>query len=77
MEQYNEIIHIVLYFGQFKIQKMKMYESIFVSSFIEKLPPSWKDFKHMLKHKKEELYLVKLGIYLQIKEGLRVQESGR
>ena len=39
-------------------------------------PPSWKDFRHMLKHKKEDLSLVELGSHLRIKEGLRAQESG-
>ncbi|GJZ97881.1 zinc finger, CCHC-type containing protein [Tanacetum coccineum] len=32
---------------------LKMDESIFVSSIIDKLPPSWKDFKHALKHGKD------------------------
>ncbi|XP_074313805.1 uncharacterized protein LOC141649001 [Silene latifolia] len=48
MEQYNEL-------RQFAQHKMEMDESISVSSIIDKLPPSWKDFKYMLKHKKEEL----------------------
>ncbi|GJV53723.1 zinc finger, CCHC-type containing protein [Tanacetum coccineum] len=38
-----------------------------------KLPPSWKEFKHGLKHKKEELNLVQLGSHLRIEEGLRNQ----
>ncbi|GJX60713.1 zinc finger, CCHC-type containing protein [Tanacetum coccineum] len=42
-----------------------------VSCIIDKLPPSWKDFKHTLKHKKEELTLVELGSHLRIKESLR------
>ncbi|GJY78765.1 zinc finger, CCHC-type containing protein [Tanacetum coccineum] len=41
---------------------------------IDKLPPSWKEFKHGLKHKKEELNLVQLGSHLRIEEGLRNQE---
>ncbi|KAK9671550.1 hypothetical protein RND81_12G038300 [Saponaria officinalis] len=54
---------------------MEMDESISVSSIIDKLPPSWKDFKHMLKHKKEELSLVQLGGHLLIEEFLRAQEG--
>ncbi|GKA87608.1 zinc finger, CCHC-type containing protein [Tanacetum coccineum] len=33
---------------------LKMDESISVSSIIDKLPPSWKDFKHTLKHGKDD-----------------------
>ncbi|GJU29797.1 zinc finger, CCHC-type containing protein [Tanacetum coccineum] len=48
-----------------------------VSCIIDKLPPSWKDFKHILKHLKEELTLVELGSHLRIKESLRVQDSDK
>nr|GEX21004.1 zinc finger, CCHC-type [Tanacetum cinerariifolium] len=55
-----------------------MDESIFVSSIIDKLPPSWKDFKHTLKHGKDDLSLVQLGSHLRIEESsLRVQDSDK
>ncbi|GKA20671.1 zinc finger, CCHC-type containing protein [Tanacetum coccineum] len=54
-----------------------MDEAIQVSCIIDKLPPSWKDFKHTLKHMKEELTLVELGSHLRIKESLRVQDSDK
>ena len=72
MEQYNELLRIL---GQFAQHNMKMDESISVSSIIDKLPPSWKDFKHMLKHKKEEFSLVQLGSHLRVEESLRAQEG--
>ncbi|GJU80310.1 hypothetical protein Tco_1282675 [Tanacetum coccineum] len=68
MEQYNELLGIL---GRFTQHKMNMDEAIQVSCIIDKLPPSWKDFKHTLKHKKEELTLVELGSHLRIKESLR------
>ncbi|GJV71498.1 zinc finger, CCHC-type containing protein [Tanacetum coccineum] len=71
MEQYNEILRIL---GQFTQHKMNMYEAISVSCVIDKLPPSWKDFKHTLKHKKGELALVKLDSHLRIEKSLRAQE---
>nr|GFA38564.1 Ras-related protein RABA1f-like [Tanacetum cinerariifolium] len=52
-----------------------MDESIFVSSVIDKLPPSWKDFKHTLKAGKDDLSLVQLGSQLRIGESLRAQDS--
>ncbi|XP_071726859.1 uncharacterized protein [Rutidosis leptorrhynchoides] len=54
MEQFHDILRIL---GQFTQHNLKMDESISVSSIIDKLPPSWQTFKHMLKHKKEELSL--------------------
>ncbi|GKA29479.1 hypothetical protein Tco_0715724, partial [Tanacetum coccineum] len=41
------------------------------SSIIDKLPPSWKDFKHTLKHNKDELSLVQVGSHFRIEETLR------
>ncbi|GJY23715.1 zinc finger, CCHC-type containing protein [Tanacetum coccineum] len=54
-----------------------MDESIYVSSVIDKLPPSWKDFKHSLKHGKEDLSMVQLGSHLYIEESLMAQESDK
>ncbi|GJV39665.1 zinc finger, CCHC-type containing protein [Tanacetum coccineum] len=74
MEQYNELFGIL---GRFTQHKMNMDEAILVSCIIDKLSPSWKDFKHTLKHNKEELTLVELGTHLRIKESLRVQDSDK
>ncbi|GJV88816.1 hypothetical protein Tco_1532754 [Tanacetum coccineum] len=68
LEQYNKLLGII---GRFTQHKMNMDESIQVSCIIDKLPPSWKDFKHTLKHLKEELTLVELGSHLRIKESLK------
>ncbi|GJU14478.1 hypothetical protein Tco_1142444 [Tanacetum coccineum] len=48
-----------------------------VSCIIDKLPPSWKYFKHTLKHKKEELTLAELGSHLRIDESLKVQDNDK
>ncbi|GKC67059.1 zinc finger, CCHC-type containing protein [Tanacetum coccineum] len=48
-----------------------------VSCIIDKIPPSWKDFKHTLKHLKEELTLVELGSHLRIEESLGMQDSDK
>nr|GFB37763.1 zinc finger, CCHC-type [Tanacetum cinerariifolium] len=70
IEQYNEHLRIL---GQYIQHGLKMDESIFVSSIIDKLPHSWKDFKHTLKHGKDDLSLVQLGSHLRIEESLMVQ----
>nr|GEW99881.1 zinc finger, CCHC-type [Tanacetum cinerariifolium] len=69
MEQYDELLCILGIFTQHEID---MDEAIQVSCIIDKLPPSWKDFKHTLKYKKEELTLVELGSHLRIEESLRM-----
>ncbi|GJV26098.1 hypothetical protein Tco_1378793 [Tanacetum coccineum] len=56
---------------------MNMDKATQVSCIIDKLPPSWKDFKHTLKHKKDELTLVELGSHLRIEESLRMQDSDK
>ncbi|GJW26673.1 zinc finger, CCHC-type containing protein [Tanacetum coccineum] len=71
MKQFNELLRIL---GQYTQHGLKIDESISVSSVIDKLPPSWKDFKHTLKHDKDDLSLVKLGSHLCIEEYLRAQE---
>ncbi|GJS86347.1 zinc finger, CCHC-type containing protein [Tanacetum coccineum] len=48
MEQYNELLGIL---GRFTQHKMNMDESIQDSCIIDKLSPSWKDFKHREKTK--------------------------
>ncbi|GKB43788.1 hypothetical protein Tco_0888730 [Tanacetum coccineum] len=74
MEQYNELLGIL---GRFTQHKMNMDEAIQVSCIIDKLPPSWKDFKHTLKHNKEELTLVELGNHLHIEESLTTHDSDK
>ncbi|GJZ96350.1 zinc finger, CCHC-type containing protein [Tanacetum coccineum] len=74
MEQYNELLRILRQYTQ---HGLKMDESISVSSIIDKLPPSWKDFKHTLKHGKDDLSLVQLGSHLRIEESLRAQDSDK
>nr|GEY08141.1 zinc finger, CCHC-type [Tanacetum cinerariifolium] len=74
LEQYNKLLGILRRFTQ---HKMKMDKSIQVSCIIDKFFPSWKDFKHTLKHLKEKLTLIELGSHLRIKESLRVQDSDK
>ncbi|GJS47049.1 zinc finger, CCHC-type containing protein [Tanacetum coccineum] len=62
---------------QYTQHGLKMDESISVSSIIDKLPPSWKDFKHTLKHGKDDLSLVQLGSHLRIEESLKAQDNDK
>ncbi|GJU70778.1 zinc finger, CCHC-type containing protein [Tanacetum coccineum] len=74
MEQFNELLRIL---GQYTQHGLKMDESVYVLSVIDKWPPSWNDFKHSLKHDKDDLSLVQLGSHLRIDESLRAHESDK
>ncbi|GKF02487.1 hypothetical protein Tco_0029410 [Tanacetum coccineum] len=74
MEQYNEFLSIL---GRFTQHKINMDEAIQVYCIIDKLPPSWKNFKHALKHNKEELTLVELGSHMRIEESLMAHDSDK
>nr|GEY87211.1 zinc finger, CCHC-type [Tanacetum cinerariifolium] len=74
MEQYNELLRILRQYIQYGL---KMNESIYVLSIIDKLPPFWNDFKHTLKHGKDDLSLVQLGSHLGIEKYLRAQDSNK
>ncbi|KAH1106869.1 hypothetical protein J1N35_010637 [Gossypium stocksii] len=54
--------------NQFKQYDMKMHEMIVVSSIIDKLHPSRKDFKKSLKHKKEEISFEASANHLCVEE---------
>ncbi|GKD48949.1 zinc finger, CCHC-type containing protein [Tanacetum coccineum] len=74
MEQFNELLRII---GQYAQHGLKMDESVSVLSVIDKLPPSWKEFKHTLKHGKDDLSLVQFGSHLCIEESIRARESDK
>ncbi|GKC10740.1 hypothetical protein Tco_1007522 [Tanacetum coccineum] len=74
MKQYNELLGIPARFTQ---HKMNMDEVIHVSCVIDKRSPSRKDFKHTLKHKKEELTLVELSSHVHIEESPRAYNSDK
>ncbi|KAK9168789.1 hypothetical protein Syun_000929 [Stephania yunnanensis] len=52
-----------------------MDETIVVSSIIDKLPPSLKEFKRTLKHKKEDITLDELANHLRVEEDCSIQEN--
>ena len=56
-------------------EEMTLSETFQVAAFIEKLPPSWRDFKNYLKHKRKELSLEDLIVRLRIEEDNRLSEK--
>ncbi|XP_073132675.1 uncharacterized protein [Henckelia pumila] len=69
VEEIQIILHDLLAEG------MEVNETFQVTSIIEKLPPSWKDFKNYLKHKRKEVKLEDLIVRLCIEEDNRNTEA--
>ena len=59
------------------VEGMKLNETFAVAAVIEKLPPSWKDFKNYLKHKQKEIGLQDLILRLRIEEDNRKLSDSR
>ncbi|XP_021717344.1 uncharacterized protein LOC110685179 [Chenopodium quinoa] len=74
MDQFHEIQRI---YSNLKQYGINVDELFVVSSIIDKLPNSWKDVKHDLKHKKEDISLSNLATHLQIEEGIRAMEKAK
>ncbi|GKA58191.1 zinc finger, CCHC-type containing protein [Tanacetum coccineum] len=72
MDQMYEIEHILSMFTQ---HNMNMDESIQVASIIDKLPPTWKDVKKNLKHRKDDMSLKELGKHLLVEEQYRLENK--
>ena len=72
MDQFHELQRM---YNSMKVHGITMDEIYIVSSIIDKLPSSWRDVRHTLKHKKEEITLVELAQHLQVEVSLRELES--
>jgi hypothetical protein len=72
MEQLYELERIL---NNFKSHNMNMDDCIAVFSIIDKLPPSWKDFKRSLKHRKDDMSLEDLANALRVEEEYRMQDD--
>ncbi|XP_077242372.1 uncharacterized protein LOC143882861 [Tasmannia lanceolata] len=72
IDQLHKIQHIV---SQIHLQGILLDDSFIVPSIIDKLPPTWKDFRKSLKHKKEKMSLEDLAQCLRIEEESRIRDN--
>ncbi|GKC47221.1 hypothetical protein Tco_1064943 [Tanacetum coccineum] len=54
---------------------MNLSESFQVAAIIEKLPPSWVEFKNYLKHKRNEISVEDLVVHLRIEEDNKLAQK--
>ena len=69
VEEIQVLIH------EFHAEACAISEQFQVGSIIEKLPPSWRDFKVYLKHKRREMSMEDLILRLQVEEDHRKGDS--
>ena len=65
MEQVHEYQNIVL---EILAEGMVIDDTFQAATLIEKLPPSWKEYRNYLKHKKCDMSLEDLIVHIQIEE---------
>ncbi|XP_052198257.1 uncharacterized protein LOC127805540 [Diospyros lotus] len=67
----NQLEELQVLFSDLLSEGLVINEPFQVAAVIEKLPPSWKDFKNYLKHKRKELSMEDLAVRLRIEEDNR------
>ena len=68
----SQVQELQIILHELHAEKMELSESFQVAAIVEKLPPSWKDFKNYLKHKRKKMGLEDLIVRLKIEEDIRV-----
>ena len=71
VQEFQVIIH------EIHAERMVLGESFRVIVIIEKLPPTWKDFKNYLKNKRKEMSMEDLVVRLRIEEDNRWPDKKR
>ncbi|XP_052198407.1 uncharacterized protein LOC127805691 [Diospyros lotus] len=67
----NQMEELQIIISDLHSEGLVINEPFQVAAVIEKLPPSWKDFKNYLKHKRKELSMEDLALRLRIEEDNR------
>ena len=72
----NQVQELQVILSEILSEGMVLGETFQVACIIEKLPPSWLDFKNYLKHKRKEMTIEDLVVRLRIEEDNRVAQKG-
>jgi len=71
----NQLEKLQVLFSDLLSERLVINEPFQVVVMIEKLPPSWKNFKNYLKHKRKELFMEDLVIRLCLEEDNRKRDK--
>uniref|UniRef100_A0A2N9HZD6 Integrase catalytic domain-containing protein n=1 Tax=Fagus sylvatica TaxID=28930 RepID=A0A2N9HZD6_FAGSY len=72
MEQVHEYQNVVL---EILAEGMVIDDAFQAAALIEKLPPSWKEYRNYLKHKKRDMSLEDLVVHIRIEESNRQKDK--
>ena len=67
----SQVQELQIILHEIHAEGMMLSETFQVATIIKKLPPTWKDFKNYLKHKRKEMSIEDLVIRLRIEEDNR------
>ncbi|KAK1427770.1 hypothetical protein QVD17_16465 [Tagetes erecta] len=68
----SQVLELQIILSDILIEGMVLSETFQVAAMVEKLPPSWVDFKNYLKHKRNEMIVDELVVRLRIEEDNRL-----
>ena len=71
----NQFRELQRMYANMKIHDKSLDEIFIVFSIIDKLLPSWRDIRHALKHKKEDISLIDLGQHFIVESSIRAHEE--
>ena len=71
----NQVQALQLILHEIEAEGMFLPETFQVTTIMEKLPSTWRDFKNYLKHKRKELNLEDLIVRLKIEEDNQKSEK--
>ena len=71
----NQIQELQIILHDIHAERMNLSETFQVAAMIEKLPPSWVDFKNYLKHKRKEMTIEDLIVRLRIEEDNKMAQK--
>ncbi|XP_076930458.1 uncharacterized protein LOC143595291 [Bidens hawaiensis] len=72
----SQVQELQLILHKIHTEGMTLSETFQVAAMIEKLPPSWIEFKNYLKHKRKEMTIDKLIVRLRIEEDNKLAQKG-
>ncbi|KAK9672226.1 hypothetical protein RND81_12G085900 [Saponaria officinalis] len=64
-------------YAEITAEGMNICETFQVNCLLDKLPPSWQNYVHNIKHKQKDLTLLELVSHIKIEEQNRMQTKGR
>ena len=67
----DQVRELEVIFHEIQAEGMMLSEVFKAAAMIEKLPPTWKDFKNYLKHKRKDMTVEQLSLRLKIEEDNR------